>query len=133
MRSGEHTFRMSRWITGPLALLTLATGGGALFLLLEEGLDPVTLTVAAVALVLGFGTLDRMRSRVTIRGEEITIVRSFRRRRLFRGHIDAVTWRHTGITLELDDGLEVRLPHLARGQDRAAVIRAWVERARRTE
>jgi hypothetical protein len=124
---------MSRWITGTLALLTLANGAGAMVLVMEEGLDPVTLMVAVVAVALGFGTLDRLRSRVTLRGDEIVIVRSFRRRRLFRGHIDAVRWTPTGITLELDDGLEVRLPHLARGQDRAAVIRAWVERARRTE
>jgi hypothetical protein len=124
---------MSRWITGTLALLTLGTGAGALFLLVEQGLDPVTLMVAVVAVALGFGTLDRMRSRVTLRGDEIIIVRSFRRRRLFRGHVDAVRWTHAGIYLELDDGLEVRLPHLARGRDRAAVIRAWVERARRSE
>ncbi len=123
---------MSRWITGTLALLTLATGAGALFLVLEQGVDAVTLMVAGVAVILGIGTLDRLRARVTLVGDEIIIVRSFRRRRLFRGHIDAVRWTPNGISLELDDGMEVRLPDLARGRDRAAVIRAWVERARRT-
>jgi hypothetical protein len=128
----DQTFRMPRWRAQLLALITLVSGVGSVFLMLEDGLDPITLTVATVAVLLGVGTLDRLRTRVTLRGEEIIIVHGFRRRRLFRGHIDSVHWhRKRGLSLRLDDGLRVKLPDVGDGRTRAASIRAWVERGRR--
>jgi hypothetical protein len=128
----DQTFRMPRWLTRPLALISVGSGAGAVFLLLEEGLDPITLTVAVVAILVGIGTLDRLRTRVTLHGEEIVIVRGFSRRRFFRGHVDTVSWdKRKGLSLQLDDGLRVELPNVGRGSICAASIRAWVERGRR--
>ena len=130
----EQTFRMPQWLTGFLALMTLLSGAGGIFLVLEQGIDAISLTVAVVGFLLAVGTLDALRTRVTLSGEEIIIVRGFRRRRLFRGHIDSVTWeRGTGVSLLLDDGMWVTLPDVGDSKARAASIRAWVERARRTE
>lgn len=130
----EQTFRMPRWLTGFLSLMTLMSGAGGIFLILEQGIDPISLMVAVVGFALAVGTLDAIRTRVTLHGEEIIIVRGFRRRRLFRGHIESVTWeKGTGIVLHLDDGMLVKLPDVGDSKARAASIRAWVERARRTE
>ncbi len=94
---------MPRWLTGPLAFLSVLSGAGGAFLLIVEGLDPVTLTVAVVAILLGIGTLDRLRTRVTLQGEEIVIVRGFNRRRLFRGHVDSVHFdKRSGLSLQLE-------------------------------
>ncbi len=132
MKVDDQTFRMPRWLTGPLAFLSVLTGAGGAFLLIVEGLDPVTLTVAVVAILLGIGTLDRLRTRVTLQGEEIVIVRGFNRRRLFRGHVDSVHFdKRSGLSLQLDDGLRVDLPDVGHGPTCAASIRAWVERGRR--
>jgi hypothetical protein len=130
----EQTFRMPRWLTGFLSLMTLVCGVGAIFLIVAQGIDAISLMVAAVGFTLAVGTLDAIRTRVTLHGEEIIIVRGFRRRRLFRGHIDEVTWnKDTGISLHLDDGMWVTLPDVGDSKAHAASIRAWVERARRTE
>ncbi len=134
MSKDQQTFRMPRWMTGTLAGLALVTGVGGILLVTEWGLDPISLTVATVGFLLAIGALDALRTRITLDGEEIIIVRGFRRRRLFRGHIDAVRWtRRRGIALLLDDGMWVRLPDVGGGQPCAAAIRAWVEHARRTE
>ena len=125
---------MPRWLTGSLALMTLLSGAGGIFLVTEQGVDAISLMVAGVGFLLAIGTLDAMRTRVTLDGEEIIIVRGFRRQRLFRGHIDYVTWeKGSGVSLRLDDGMWVRLPDVGDSRGRAAAIRAWVERARRTE
>jgi len=130
----EQTFRMPRWLTGSLSLMTLMCGGGGIFLIVVQGIDAISLMVAAVGFTLAVGTLDAIRTRVTLHGEEIIIVQGFRRRRLFRGHIDSVTWQKgTGVSLHLDDGMRVTLPDVGDSKARAASIRAWVERARRTE
>ena len=125
---------MPRWLTGSLALMTLLSGGGGIVLVTQQGMDAVSLMVSGVGFLLAIGTLDAMRTRVTLSGEEIIIVRGFRRQRLFRGHIDYVTWeKGSGVSLRLDDGMWVRLPDVGDSRGRAAAIRAWVERARRTE
>jgi hypothetical protein len=130
----EQTFRMSRWLTGALSLMTVLCGGGAMVLVWQQGLDAISLMVSVVAFLLAIGTLDAIRTRVTLSGEEIVVVRGFRRQRLFRGHIESVSWKQgKGVALRLDDGMWVRLPEVGDGRGQAASIRAWVERARRTE
>lgn len=128
MAHPERHYRLSLWLRAFLVLLCGANVFGAYVIIQQQGSrDPVALTVASVAVLLVLGTLDALTKKVSLEGEEIVIVRGFRRRRLFRGHIADVHWKAGhAISLELDDGLRVKLPEVGKGRRRAEQIRAWL-------
>jgi len=122
-------FRRPRRQVALLALLFLLVLALALGAYRSPRASIAAYVVMAFAVASFFGLLEALLTRVTLDHDELVIDRNFRRRRIAKGDIAAVSWeRGVGVVLKTTAGAMMKLPDVGDSQSRANAIRAWLKR-----